>query len=203
MYEYFRNADLNANNFFNNLLGAPGLKDNQNQYGVVLSGPIKKDKAFFFFSWEGFAKIIGESSPTNVPTQAMRNGVFTNPITDPLGNCNIVHNPNAGTWTITNLCQGACGDPLAHILMNYYPLPNTSGAFNWFLTTPITNHQNQYNGRVDYSYQPQTAALWPLHLLDSARYRVLGIQQCRRLADRQWPRHQPLAAGCAGRHLHL
>ena len=147
-------------------------------------------------------RVIGESSPTNVPTQAMRNGVFTNPISDPLGNCNIVHNPGAGTWTITNLWQGACGDPLAHILMNYYPLPNTSGAFNWFLTTPITNHQNQYNGRFDYSISPRQRALWPLHLLDPARYRVLGIQRCRRLAYRQWPRHQRLAAGCTRRHLH-
>ena len=134
----------------------------------MLNGPIKKDKAFFFFSWEGFAEILGESSATNVPTQAMRNGVFTNPITDPLGNCNIVHNPNAGTWTITNLWQGACGDPLAHILMNYYPLPNTSGAFNWFLTTPITNHQNQYNGRVDYTISPKQRLFgrytyWTLH----------------------------------------
>ena len=150
-YEYFRNADLNANNFFNNRLGTARPEDNQNQYGVAFSGPIKRDKAFFFFSWEGFAKIIGESSATNVPTQAMRNGAFTNPIMDPLGNCNIVQNPSAGTWTITNLWQGACGDPLAHILMNYYPLPNTSGAFNWFLTTPIANHQNQYNGRADYT----------------------------------------------------
>ncbi|MGB9431768.1 MAG: TonB-dependent receptor [Candidatus Acidiferrum sp.] len=168
VYEYFRNADLNANNFFNNLLGAPRSQDNQNQYGVVLNGPIKKDTAFFFFSWEGFAEILGESSATNVPTQAMRNGVFTNPITDPLGNCNIVHNPNAGTWTITNLWQGACGDPLAHILMNYYPLPNTSGAFNWFLTTPITNHQNQYNARVDYTISPKqrlfgSYTYWTLH----------------------------------------
>jgi len=155
VYEYFRNADLNANNFFSNGLGAPRPQDNQNQYGVVINGPIRKDTAFFFFSWEGFAEILGESSATNVPTQAMRNGVLTNPINDPLGNCNIVHDPSAGTWTITNLWQGACGDPLAHILMTYYPLPNTSGAFNWFLTTPIANHQNQYNGRVDYTISPK------------------------------------------------
>jgi hypothetical protein len=168
VYEYFRNAGLNGNNFFNNQLGAARPQDNQNQYGVVFNGPIKKDTAFFFFSWEGFAEILGESSATNVPTQSMRNGVFTNPITDPLGNCNIVHNPNAGTWTITNLWQGECGDPLAHILMNYYPLPNTSGAFNWFLTTPITNHQNQYSGRIDYSISPKQRLFgrytyWTLH----------------------------------------
>ena len=57
VYEYFKNADLNANTFFNNRLGAARPKDNQNQYGVVFSGPIRKDKAFFFFSWEGFAKM--------------------------------------------------------------------------------------------------------------------------------------------------
>jgi len=168
LYEYFRNADLNANNFFDNQLGTARPQDNQNQYGVVLNGPIKRDKAFFFFSWEGFAGILGESSATNVPTQAMRDGVFTDPVTDPLGNCNIVHNSNAGTWTITNLWQGACGDPLAHILMTYYPLPNTSGAFNWFLTTPIANHQNQYNGRVDYTISSKLRffgryTYWTLH----------------------------------------
>jgi len=168
VYEYFANTDLNANNFFNNRLGAARPQDNQNQYGVVFSGPIRKDKAFFFFGWEGFAKNIGESSPTNVPTQIMRNGVFTNSITDPLGNCNIVNDPGAGTWTITNLWQGACGDPLAHIIMNYYPLPNTSGAFNWFLTTPIANHQNQYNGRFDYSISSRHRLFgrytyWALH----------------------------------------
>ena len=168
VYEYFENTDLNANNFFNNRLGAARPQDNQNQYGVVFSGPIRKDKAFFFFGWEGFAKSIGESSPTNVPTQAMQNGVFTNPITDPLGNCQIAQNLAAGTWTISNLWQGTCGDPLAHILMNYYPLPNTSGASNWFLTTPITNHQNQYNGRFDLSISPRHRLFgrytyWTLH----------------------------------------
>ena len=168
VYEYFANTDLNANNFFNNRLGAARPQDNQNQYGIVSSGPIKKDKAFFFFAWEGFAKSIGESSPTNVPTQVMRNGVFTDPITDPLGNCHIVQNSGAGTWTITNLWQGTCGDPFAHILMNYYPLPNTSGASNWFLTTPITNHQNQYNGRFDYSISSRHRLFgrytyWTLH----------------------------------------
>ena len=167
-YEYFRNADLNANNFFNNRLGAARPEDNQNQYGLGFSGPLKKDTAFFFLGWEGLAKLVGESSPSNVPTSAMRNGVFTNPVTDPLGNCIIVHDPGVGTWTITNLWRGTCGDPLAHILMNYYPLPNTSGAFNWYLTTPIANRQNQYNARIDYTISPKQRMFgrytyWTLH----------------------------------------
>ena len=168
-YEYFRNAVLNANDFFSNRAGSPRAKWNQNQYGVVVNGPIKKDKAFFLFTWEGFAAITGSTGSTNVPTQAMQNGVFTDPITDPLGNCNIVNDPAAGTWTITNLYQGACGDPLNKILKTYYPLPNSSIAgANWFLTTPITNHQNQYNGRIDYAISDKQRIFgrytyWTLH----------------------------------------
>ena len=178
-YEYFRNADLDANNFFNNRLGAMRPEDNQNQYGTVMSGPVRKDVAFFFFSWERLAKIIGMSAPTNVPTQAMRNGVFTNPISDPLGSCNIVSNSGAGTWTITNLWQGACGDSLAHLLMNYYPLPDTSGASNWFLTAPITNHQNQFNARVDYNVSPRQRLFgrytyWALHDTGFSEFKNAG-----------------------------
>ena len=155
VWEYFRNAVLNANDFFSNRNDSPRAQWNQNQYGAMASGPIKRDKAFFVFTWEGFSALTGQTTPTNVPTLDMQNGVFTNAITDPLGNCNIVHDPSAGTWTITNLYQGNCGDPLNAILKTYYPAPNASGSSNWFLTSPITNHQNQYNGRVDYTISPK------------------------------------------------
>jgi hypothetical protein len=168
VWEYFRNAVLNANDFFSNQNGSPRAQWNQNQFGAMADGPIKRDKAFFLFAWEGFAANTGQTTPTNVPTQDMQNGIFTNPITDPLGNCNIVHDPSAKTWTITNLYQGSCGDPLNKILKTYYPLPNASGSSNWFLTSPITNRQNQYNGRVDYTISPKQRLFgrytyWTLH----------------------------------------
>jgi hypothetical protein len=152
IYEYFRNRDLNANNYFSNQQGAPRPEWNQNQYGVVVSGPIKKDKAFFLFTWEGFRSTVGSPSPTSVPTTNMQNGIFTTAIKDPLGHCNIVHSPAAGTWTITNLWQGDCGDPTAKVLRTYYPAPNTTtGSSNYFSTPVLTDRQNQYNGRVDYN----------------------------------------------------
>lgn len=151
-YEYLRNADFNANNYFSNLQGAPRPKYNQNQFGVAITGPLKRDKLFFLFTWEGFHSIIGQPSPSEVPTTAMQNGVFTNAITDPLGRCNIVHDPVAGTWTITNLFVGNCGDPTAKVLKTFYPPPNTNitGA-NYFYTPNLYDNQNQYNGRVDYT----------------------------------------------------
>jgi Carboxypeptidase regulatory-like domain len=50
IYEYFRNTVLDAKNYFD-VLGRPQW--NQNQYGGTLGGPLKKDRSFFFVSYEG------------------------------------------------------------------------------------------------------------------------------------------------------
>ena len=56
-FEFFRNAQLNANDFFYNR-DNPHSKTskqvlNQNQFGGVIGGPIKKDKLFIFGSYQG------------------------------------------------------------------------------------------------------------------------------------------------------
>jgi hypothetical protein len=50
LYEYFRNTVLDAKNYFD-LVGRPQW--NQNQFGGTFGGPIKKDRSFFFLSYEG------------------------------------------------------------------------------------------------------------------------------------------------------
>ena len=52
-WEFFRNTDLNANSFFDNLDGG-GVRQvlNQNQVGGSIGGPIKKDKLFFFTDYQ-------------------------------------------------------------------------------------------------------------------------------------------------------
>ncbi len=49
IFEYFRNTVLDARNYFD--IGRPQW--NQNQFGGTLGGPIKKDRTFFFVSYEG------------------------------------------------------------------------------------------------------------------------------------------------------
>ncbi len=53
VWEFFRNTDLNANRFFDNLNGG-GVQQvlNQNQVGGAIGGPIKKDKLFFFVDYQ-------------------------------------------------------------------------------------------------------------------------------------------------------
>jgi hypothetical protein len=59
LFEFFRNEDLNANDFFRNETGQPRQALTENQFGFVLGGPIKKDKLFFFGSYQGTRQVNG------------------------------------------------------------------------------------------------------------------------------------------------
>lgn len=73
IYEYFRNAVLNAQGYFNTV--KPQF--NQNQFGGTFGGPIRKDRTFFFTSYEGRRVRQGISGQTVlVPTPAERGGNF-------------------------------------------------------------------------------------------------------------------------------
>jgi len=73
VYEYFRNKALNAQGYFN--VVKPQF--NQNQFGGTFGGPIKKDRTFFFTSYEGRRIRQGISSPlVAVPTPDELNGTF-------------------------------------------------------------------------------------------------------------------------------
>jgi hypothetical protein len=56
-FEFFRNRVLDANDFFNIPLGIPRLDLKRNQFGATFGGPIRKDKAFFFFAYQGQRQI--------------------------------------------------------------------------------------------------------------------------------------------------
>jgi hypothetical protein len=70
-FEYFRNDKLDAANFFDNIIGQKSPL-RLNQFGGSVGGPIKKDKAFFFFSFEGYRLRGGINSIEAVPGLASR-----------------------------------------------------------------------------------------------------------------------------------
>jgi hypothetical protein len=53
VWEFLRNEDLNANDYFRNRNGQPRGILRENQFGFTLGGPIKKDKLLFFTSYQG------------------------------------------------------------------------------------------------------------------------------------------------------
>ena len=77
LWEFFRNNDLDANNFFSNSAGLGRAHLERNDFGGEVGGPIKKDKAFFFFDFAGLRYLQGVTSGTiGVPSSAERNGNF-------------------------------------------------------------------------------------------------------------------------------
>ena len=66
-FDYFRNTVLDANDWFADELGLAKPKEQQNDFGGTLSGPIVKDKTFFFFSYEGLRLRLPQTALTYVP----------------------------------------------------------------------------------------------------------------------------------------
>jgi len=88
-YEFLRNNDFDANNFFNNATHIANSIYKQNDFGFTAGGPVwipkvyrGKDKTFFFFSYEGFRNRTGANGTAfTVPTPEMYNGDFTKWVT--------------------------------------------------------------------------------------------------------------------------
>ena len=118
VFEYLRNSDFDATDFFTNRAGTQKNPLHRNQYGATLGGPIWKDKTFFFLSWEGFRQVNPQPSSTRVPTDAERAQV-TDPIsrallqfwpkpdtTPPPGSVNnFIANVGASTFDNTGLVK--------------------------------------------------------------------------------------------------
>lgn len=159
-YEYLRNKVLNANDFFNNRSGVKRNAFTQNQYGASLAGPVVRNKAFFFFSWENFGLRNGRPTLVTVPTAAMKAGDFTGlpPIYDPYTTCGLQglaacpEGQPTRTQFPGNRIPLSRIDPTARVLMSVWGEPNLPGNVNNFAgNTSLGGNQKQYTSRGDYS----------------------------------------------------
>lgn len=83
LYEFHRDASLDASNFFNNYQGLPKGKYILNQFGATLGGPVfplnhGTRKTFFFVDYEGFRELQAVTSVLTAPTASMQSSGFTN-----------------------------------------------------------------------------------------------------------------------------
>jgi hypothetical protein len=98
-YEYLRNTVLDANDWFANHNGSGRQTWHQNQFGGNFGGPLKKDKYFAFFDYQGYRQTQGKLYLGNTPTKQELAGDFsqlstTTPlIFDPLTTCGTGTNP--------------------------------------------------------------------------------------------------------------
>ncbi len=151
VYEFDQNKVFSTRNFFSESI--PPLI--WNQFGGAIGGPIKKDKAFFFFAYEGLRSISPGTDITTVPTAAERIGDFSaaglptiyDPSTTTTVNGVTTRTPFPGNM-IT-----ATEDPIAAKIMAYWPTPNYGGAGalvnNYYFVAGSTSTSNQYDAKVD------------------------------------------------------
>lgn len=156
-YEYFRNTALDANDWFSNHDGLGKAPLHQNQYGVNLGGPIVKNKAFFYFSWERESLLSASPMSATVPTKAELSGDFSQ---DP----QTIYCPAVGSYNCTP-GQPLPGNKLTYIDPTALKIleletPNESRVMqkpfttNFYASAPIEGYQNQFNARVDIAPDP-------------------------------------------------
>src|SRR6185295_14989454 len=82
---FVRNERFDAHNFFDDP-GKPVPDLRQNQFGVNVGGPLKRDRSFIFFSYEGQRIRKAQTQTFSVPTAALRGGDFSGlaAVCDPL-----------------------------------------------------------------------------------------------------------------------
>jgi hypothetical protein len=88
VFEFFRNTDLNAQEFYANAQGGTKPLIQLNQYGFEVGGPIRKNKTFFFGSWQGqqvnFADPVDKVyGPVNLYTTTALSGIYRYWVADP------------------------------------------------------------------------------------------------------------------------
>ena len=127
-YEFFRNALLDARNYFAPS-GVPAPQDQRNQFGGTLGGPIAKNRTFFFVDYQGTRDNTGITQVTNVPTAAERTGDFSQsslPAIDPF----------TGAPFPNNVIPSAYLDPTGLAIAALYPLPNRNVANQNYVSSP-------------------------------------------------------------------
>ncbi len=148
VFEFLRNEDLNARNYF----AQPGRKPEyrRNQYGATAGGPLRKNKTFFFADFQGTGLRTGITRQSVVPTAAQRTGVFTTTIFDPA--------TTPRTPFANNTIPASRFDSVAAQVLQHYPAPNASGANNYIRTAVEPDNQNQFDGRIDHVFSEKHRA---------------------------------------------
>ncbi|MDQ3172619.1 MAG: TonB-dependent receptor [Acidobacteriota bacterium] len=150
VYEYFRNEALNANNPFLKAVGVARPILRRNIFGGVIGGPIVRDKAFFFGSYQGTRERNGAS----VINSLSSNILVTPGLSDDRSAARLL-----ALYNSRNVVPLTAINPTALALLNtqlegggfLIPTPQTAdGRFSG--TTPSVFNENQFNANIDYRF---------------------------------------------------
>jgi hypothetical protein len=171
-WEFLRNDNLDATNFFTNREGQKKHEFHHNQFGFTAGGPVRRNKTFFFGSYEGYR--ILDSGPVflGLPIALERAGDFSQSFR-PDGSLREIYDPFTTRWDDTTGtfvrdqfmgCDGntpnvICPDrfdPVAVNLLKYIPEPNRPGdplthVNNFFAQEGFRRGDDEIQTRIDHN----------------------------------------------------
>lgn len=149
-WEFLRNTNLNAFGFFKNDLNRDGRIDKsdkpvlkQNQFGVAIGGPIKKNKMFVFGDYEGYRRNSSTPTFSTLPQADLQAGNFNS--------IGAIRNPLTGDILPNNTVPASQITPFARDLLSVLPKPNVAGQATSFFSQPLRQDQND-KGDIRYDH---------------------------------------------------
>lgn len=152
LFGFTRPSSLQANNFFNNRRGIAKPDAPYKLYGGSVGGAVRipklydgKDKTFFWAAFEGYRMETFLSETFTVPTEKERAGDFSlSPFT--------VKDPVTGQPFAGNIIPANRFDPVGAKLVQFFPLPNSTGFLNNFSgTSTLKDRADQHTFKLDHS----------------------------------------------------
>jgi len=154
LWEFLRNTDLNARNYF-----APDRGTfHQNQFGGIAGGPILRNKLWGLGWYEGFRKVLSSNSFSQIPTSTQIGGDLSgfpqiyNPFSTVQTGVDSNGNPIFSRQPFTNnqIPASLLNPAAVALIKQLYPSPNNNTAQgNYLSTEPTVTGSNQYGIRLD------------------------------------------------------
>jgi hypothetical protein len=173
LFEYHFNQHLRARSYFLPPTQGKG-KFISNNYGGTLGGPIKKDKLFFFTSWELRNERENSTAILSVPTAAARRGDFSRETTR-------IYDPRTGNSNGTgrtpfpdNIIPADRLNPIVQKILGYVPLPNyldpspqlSSEINNFFASKPFAADRWSNDSKVNWQANDKFNLFGSISLFD-------------------------------------
>jgi hypothetical protein len=159
VFEHHTNGRLTARNFFNNSSAALP-KDIMNNYGGTLGGPIRKNKLFYFLSWEAMRERSNFTKLATVPTDPQRAGNFS-------ALSGTIYDPSTGTPSGAgrtpfpqNIIPIGQQSPITLKMQSYIPEPNLPGtSSNYFDSAPVSFNRDNVDAKINWNLN-EKSSLW-------------------------------------------